>query len=383
MAADQGLADAQFKSGVCLEHGQGVSRDLSEAARYYKMAADQGVVEALQHCKDVLNVGRAEPTVTSTVSTDGHFRHDPRGASHLSDWIIGIGELEEVHDPDFGDSVSIRLFRRKEGNRQAIVGKFVIADNTDDCEKQFKREIESLFHLDHPCIVKFVGYALPSSLTDYRFLIFTEYVSGGSLSSVVEDPGRFPWFNSTSRSIIVVGIVLGMRYVHSRGILHRDLKPSNVLLDENHHPCLCDFGSSRDFSQESTMTGLPPVTLYYAAPELCNEDGNYNEKIDVYSFGILLYEIVTGKLALRHLNQLKLPVFISQGKRPEIPSSVLPFTRTLIERCWSGDPSERPSFNEIYDYLVGGDFRLFNDVDCLSVSAYSQSVCDLEKTSVS
>ena len=292
----------------------------------------------------------------------------------LSEWIVDVSELEDVGgDLLSRGSESVRLFRR-EGNGKAIAGKFVIADDSGEGEKEFKREISSLASLDHPCVVKFAGYALPCPLTDYRFLIFTEYVRGGSLSVVLEDPARFLWFNSTGRTIVVVGIVLGMRYVHSQGLLHRDLKPSNVLLDEHHHAQLCDFGSSRSSSREFTMTGLPPVTLYYAAPELCDEDADYNEKIDVYSFGVMLYEIATGKLALRHLNQLQLPAFISRGKRPEIPSSVVPFTRQLIERCWSQDPCKRPSFKEIYDDLVREDFRLFEDVDFVSVSAYAESV---------
>ena len=259
--------------------------------------------------------------------------------------------------------------------RTAIVGKFLSVDDSGDNEIKFKRELSSLFGLDHPCIVRFAGYILPCPSTDGRFLIFTEYVSGGSLSRVIEESDHFPWFNSTVRSIIIVGIVLGMRYLHSRGVCHRDLKPSNVLLDENHHPHLCDFGSSRAVVKEVTMTPLPPVTLYYAAPELCAEDVSYNEKIDVYAFGMTLYEIVTGKLALRHLNQMQFPVFISSGKRPEIPESVLPFTRGLIERCWAQDPSQRPSFGEVYNYLMDGDFRLFDDVDCRAVSSYVIDLC--------
>ena len=405
MAADQGFAKAQINYGLCLEHGKGVSCNPREAARYYKMAADQGFAdgqymygahlargelvprnlnEAVRYLRMAANQGNVLACSTLAVVeqtlTDQTVDPVKQEVKPLSEWLVDIGKLEEVNGASIpGGSESVRLFRRSEENGKVIVGKFVDADDSGDGEKQFKREIESLFSLHHPCIVKFVGYTLPCSSTDYRFLIFTDYLSGGSLSSVIENPARYPWLNSTSRSIIIVGIVLGMRYIHSRKILHRDLKPSNVLIDEKHHPRLCDFGSSRDFSRESTMTGLPPVTLYYAAPELCNEDGDYNEKIDVYSFGVMLYEIVTGKLALRHLNLLKLPVYISSGKRPEIPDSVLPFTRTLIERCWSQDPSERPPFEEIYNYLVEGDFRLFADVNILSISAYGESICDMEK----
>ena len=261
--------------------------------------------------------------------------------------------------------------------RTAIVGKFLSVDDSGDNEIKFKRELSSLFGLDHPCIVRFAGYTLPCPSTDGRFLLLTEYVSGGSLSRVIDESCRFPWFNSTVRSIIIVGIVLGMKYVHSRGLFHRGLKPSNVILDEEHYPHLCDFVSSRSLSDQVAKS----VTPYYAAPELSEENVRYNEKIDVYSFGVTLYEIVTGKLALRDLSETEVPSFVGHGKRPEIPKSVLPFTRKLIERCWSQDPSQRPSFEEIYGDLKKGDFRLFDDVDCLAVSLYGRYLLQLEKSS--
>ena len=97
-------------------------------------------------------------------------------------------------------------------------------------------------------------------------------------------------------------------------------------------------------------------------------------KVDVYSFGVMLYEMVTGQLALRHLNQYQVMAFIIRGKRPDIPDKVLPFTRSLITRCWSGDPSDRPSFANIYSELVKQDFRIFEDVDSGVVASYAQSL---------
>ena len=242
-------------------------------------------------------------------------------------------------------------------------------------QKTFEREVSNLTALDHPCVVTLSGYALPCSLTKHRFAVFTEYVLGGSLSDAICTPGSgCPWFNSTARATIVVGLVHCMKYVHSLGIIHRDLKPNNVLLDKAHRPLVCDFGSSRALSSDSMLTQSPQLAFYYAAPEFCGEDVAYDNKVDVYSFGVMLYQIVTGQLALRHLNQYQILPFILRGKRPQIPDKVLPFTRSLITRCWSGDPSERPSFSEIYSELWKHNFRIFEDVDSGAVASYAQSL---------
>ena len=299
-------------------------------------------------------------------------------ARPLSEFLIDVSCLQEV-PCDFGsrDTGCIKLFKRK-GDGKQIVGKFLESDDSGMSQKTFEREASVFVALDHPCVVIFVGYALPCALTQYRFAIFTEYACGGSLASAIQmSSSSSPdclWFDSTARTIIVVGIVHGMMYIHSRGIIHRDLKPSNILLDGHHHPQLCDFGSSREISTEPTLTQGPQVTFYYAAPEFYDEDGQYDSKVDVYSFGIILYEIVTGKFALRHLNQFQLISYINRGKRPEIPGNVLSFTRSLIERCWSSDPSERPSFTDIYTELVDQNFRIFDDVDSKSVASYARSL---------
>ena len=164
------------------------------------------------------------------------------------------------------------------------------------------------------------------------------------------------------------------RNVHSLGITHRHLKPSNVLLDEEHHPLVCDFGSRRALPSDSTLAQSLQLTVYYADPEFGDEDAACDSKVDVYAFGVMLYEIVTGQLALRHLNQYQVMQFILRGKRPEISDKVLPFTRSLITRYWSGDPSERPSFSDIYRELWKHNFRIFEDVDVGAVASYAQSL---------
>ena len=308
------------------------------------------------------------------------FSEKQRKTKPLSDFLIDLSFLERQSSPSHlvsGGTGHIKLFKRK-GDGKLVVGKFLDSDDSGISQKTFEREISNLIALDHPCVVTLVGYALPCKLTKHRFAVFTEYVSGGSLSDAICalcSPGRgCPWFNSTARATIVVGLVHCMKYVHSLGIIHRDLKPSNVLLDEEHRPLVCDFGSSRVLSGDLTLTQSPQLTLYYAAPEFGDEDVAYDSKVDVYSFGVMLYEIVTGQLALRHLNQYQVLPFILRGKRPVIPDEVLPFTRSLITRCWSGDPSERPSFSEICSELWKHNFRIFEDVDSGAVASYARSL---------
>ena len=305
------------------------------------------------------------------------FAKEQRNTKPLSEFLIDLSSLERQSAPSHlvsGGTGRIKLFKRK-GDGKLVVGKFLDSDDSGMSQKTFEREISNLIALNHPCVVTLSGYVLPCSLTKHRFAVFTEYVPGGSLSDALCSPGSgCPWFNSTARATIVVGLVHCMKYVHSLGIIHRDLKPSNVLLDEAHRPLVCDFGSSRALSSDLTLTQSPQLTLYYAAPEFSDEDVAYNSKVDVYSFGVMLYEIVTGQLALRHLNQCQLMPFILRGKRPEIPDKVLPFTRSLIKRCWSGDPSERPSFSDIYSELVEHHFRIFEDVDSGAVASYARSL---------
>ena len=298
----------------------------------------------------------------------------------LSEFLIDLSSLEKhtpPHELVSGGTGCVKLFKRKRDGK-LIVGKFLESDKSGITQKIFEREISNLIALNHPCIVTLSGYALPCSVTKYRFVVFTEYVSGGSLSDAISlsssSDSRFLWFDSTARAVIVVGIVHSMKYIHSNGIIHRDLKPSNVLLDEQHRPRICDFGSSRVLANDQTLTQSPQLTMYYAAPEFGDEDTDYDSKVDVYAFGMMLYEIVTGRLALRHLNQYQLMPFIVRGKRPEIPDKVLPFTRSMITRCWSGDPSQRPSFSEIYSELVAQNFRIFEDVDSRVVASFVQSL---------
>lgn len=104
-----------------------------------------------------------------------------------------------------------------------------------------------------------------------------EYMPNGSLGSLfnkIRKKQTNQNFSSTKKYIIIIGIALGMKYLHYKGIIHRDLKPDNVLLDINFHPKICDFGCSKTSNDEifdivlNTSEGTP----IYMAPEIFNDD---------------------------------------------------------------------------------------------------------------
>jgi serine/threonine protein kinase len=190
------------------------------------------------------------------------------------------------------------------------------------------------------------------------------YIGPDSLDSVLKSPQKHSWLTLTSKTIIIGGIVIGMYFVHCGGIIHRDLKPANVLLDPiSHYPKIADFGLSRQEEVNSTMTGGQGTPLYMA-PEIINGD-RYSNKADVFSFGVLLYEIVTGKQPLQNSGGSAFRLFakVTAGSRETIPDTVEHLTAGLISRCWDANPDDRPTFLEIFNELRKNQFKLFNTVD--------------------
>lgn len=153
-----------------------------------------------------------------------------------------------------------------------------------------------------------------------------------------------------------------MSYLHDHDIIHRDLKPHNILMDSLFFPKIGDFGFSKklhdSFSFESTncVKGTPS----YIAPEIWaadkNEDIPYSKASDVYAFGMLLYEMMSLKAPFEKLKIPQICNKVTSGERPELINSIEEPYKNLIERCWSQDPKERPTFVQIIDELQSDKF---------------------------
>ncbi|XP_007902892.2 receptor-interacting serine/threonine-protein kinase 1 [Callorhinchus milii] len=188
--------------------------------------------------------------------------------------------------------------------------------------------------------------------------IVTELAENGSLDRFIQRSG-VPW---ALRLRFVYEIALGMNYLHHLNppLLHCDLKPANILLNKDYHVKIADFGMAewRRITQQYSSKENKGGTLNYIAPEyLKNINTRADVKIDVYSFAIVMWEIMTERKPYEHaVGSDAVSLGVKRGQRPDIKA--IPKNKpsvhhlvSLMERCWHQIPGERPSFADCIRYL--------------------------------
>uniref|UniRef100_A0A3Q3X4B9 non-specific serine/threonine protein kinase n=1 Tax=Mola mola TaxID=94237 RepID=A0A3Q3X4B9_MOLML len=240
----------------------------------------------------------------------------------------------------------------------------------EETQKTFLKEVKVMRCLDHPNVLKFIGLFYK----DKRINFVSEYIQGGTLrETIVKMDKDFPW---NIRVGYAKDIAAGMAYLHSMNVIHRDLNSHNCLVRENQSVVVADFGLARlvmkEKSQGRTSSPEKPVkgTLaelrrpdrrkrytvvgnpYWMAPEMIRGK-SYDERVDIFSFGIMICEII-GRVSadpdyLPRANDFGLNVacFLQQYHPPQCPSAFLP----LAVLCCDMDPYKRPSFSKLEEWL--------------------------------
>ncbi|KAL9391238.1 hypothetical protein Peur_015158 [Populus x canadensis] len=213
-----------------------------------------------------------------------------------------------------------------------------------DLQKEFAQEVYIMRKVRHKNVVQFIGACTkPPSLC-----IVTEFMHGGSVYDYLHKQGGV--FKLPNLLKVAIDVSKGMDYLHQNNIIHRDLKAANLLLDENEVVKVADFGVARVKAQTGIMTA-ETGTYRWMAPEVI-EHKPYDHKADVFSFGIVLWELLTGKIPYEYLTPLQAAVGVVQkGLRPTIPKNTQPKLAELLEKCWQQDPALRPDFSEIIEIL--------------------------------
>eukprot|EP00040_Diaphanoeca_grandis_P015153 m.77111 g.77111 ORF g.77111 m.77111 type:complete len:782 (-) comp24979_c0_seq1:273-2618(-) len=241
--------------------------------------------------------------------------------------------------------------------------------------EEFNREVSFMQKIRHPNLLIFYGAGITS--TNMAFLV-TEYMAKGSLRGVLKSSNSVT-LSVEIRQNMALDCARGMRHLHSLGSIHRDLKSDNCLVDDNLRVKVADFGEScliRNAQSRMNMhseevfdvTANPSVSLtrgvgtpLWMAPELFSKSIKYGPEIDVYSFGIVMWELITMKQPWADDIKKQGVQFSSAmieavvaGRRPSIPDrhAFSPTYIALLHKCWAGEPFERPNFSAIVDTLT-------------------------------
>ena len=257
--------------------------------------------------------------------------HGPEGMIFANKYrivkLIGSGGMANVYlgiDMNTGVNVAIKILKPEFSSDEEFI-------------RRFDAEAKSVASLNHANIVKVYGVGHEGN---FRYIV-QEYIEGITVKDLINQNGHLDWRNAVP---IVIQIGLALDYAHQNGIVHRDIKPQNILISRDRVAKITDFGIARAASSTTiTMTGVQMGSVHYFSPEQAR-GGNVGPQSDVYSLGVSLFEMVTGRLPFDGDSNVAIAVKHLQ-ETPPVPSSLMQGIPkgldSIIAKCMQKSPERR------------------------------------------
>ncbi|KAG7713384.1 hypothetical protein KL949_005043 [Ogataea haglerorum] len=255
----------------------------------------------------------------------------------MSDTTSQFKKLEVIGRGKFGTVYKgLRL-----DTKELVAIKILNLDTPEEEVKDVQQEIQFLSQLKSvPNVTRYYG----SYLHGHKLWIIMDYCAGGSVRTLLR-PGPL---EEKYISVIVREVLLALQFIHQLGVIHRDIKAANILIQKDGKVQLCDFGVAGQLTtsamKRTTMVGTP----YWMAPEVIMEGADYNEKADIWSLGITIYELATGNPPYSDKDAMRAMQLLTQHEPPRLEGRQ--FSANLKEQvaiCLEEKPELRPSAEEL------------------------------------
>eukprot|EP01105_Mastigella_eilhardi_P020834 TRINITY_DN4_c0_g1_i3.p1 TRINITY_DN4_c0_g1~~TRINITY_DN4_c0_g1_i3.p1 ORF type:complete len:396 (-),score=77.15 TRINITY_DN4_c0_g1_i3:57-1172(-) len=263
-------------------------------------------------------------------------------------WMIDFGEIS-VSYPCVGKGTFGAVYRGEWRSQPVAVkklfGQMLDAVGVAEFRAQLK-EIAELSMLRHPRLVLFVCACTQSP----NLCICTEWMHQGSLAGLLRRKGALAWGQAQE---VMHSVALGLVFLHASNICHRSLKSANILIAENGEIKLSDYGLPcvKAYNQGSTLMA---VHAAWAAPEVLIHS-EHTKATDIYSYGVVMWEVVTGDTPFKGVEAAHLLDMILEGQRPEIPHPLPiwypPAYIKLMQECWLTEPADRPNSMTVVTHI--------------------------------
>ncbi|OMJ86343.1 hypothetical protein SteCoe_12195 [Stentor coeruleus] len=254
--------------------------------------------------------------------------------------------IEEVGQGSFGKV--FKVLKKNSGKRYALKAINKTELKRSNQYKYVIAECKILKSIIHNFIIPlYWAFQTPNNV----YMVF-EYCPYGDLAKLLAEKGPMP---ERQAKIYIAEVLLAIEYLHSYDIIYRDLKPQNILIDDTYHVKLGDFGLAREKTNKNNLANTFCGSPGYLAPETINNSGVW-KPADIYSLGICLYELITGKLPFNDTNIMKLYKRITTGKI-NFPNNMSLNSKNLITALTQKNPEKRLSINEIKTHAFFEDIN--------------------------
>ncbi|XP_068644223.1 uncharacterized protein [Aristolochia californica] len=266
------------------------------------------------------------------------------GVDEIGKWLLNSDCIE------FGDQIGPTSFKGIYKGKRVSIEKLRGCEKGSGYEIVFRRDLLELMTCGHRNILHFHGVFIDEN---HGLCVVTKLMEGGTVQDLMQKGKKIP-VKEVIR--IAVDVAEGIKFMNDHGVPYRDLNAQTILLDRHGSACLGDMGVVTTSRNSGEVTEYETAGYRWLAPEIIAGDPESVTETwmsNVYSFGMVVWEMITGDAAYGSYSPVQAAVGIAAcGLRPEIPKECPPHLRSLMMKCWNNCPSKRPQFSEILSVML-------------------------------